>query len=157
MNIEKIIKQISILESMKKDFVKYLVSLKNEYPVYLEKVDKDMQILNVSVKKSKIPTINFYVIEILIKDDIYDTIHIPSNINYIKTLEYEILRKNIVNKISSFRETIKGDEYNVKFYDSIVEDIKNLKKKYLNMYKKETNIFKEDIAFLYNIKNGKNL
>lgn len=157
MNIEKIIKQISILESMKKDFVKYLVSLKNEYPVYLEKVDKDMQILNVSIKKSKIPTINFYVIEILIKDDIYDTIHIPSNINYIKTLEYEILRKNIVNKISSFRETIKGDEYNVKFYDSIVEDIKNLKKKYLNMYKKETNIFKEDIAFLYNIKNGKNL
>lgn len=157
MNIEKIIKQISVLDSMKKDFVKYLVSLKNEYPVYLEKVDKDMQILNVSVKKSKIPTINFYVIEILIKDDIYDTIHIPSNINYIKTLEYEILRKNIVNKISSFRETIKGDEYNVKFYDSIVEDIKNLKKKYLNMYKKETNIFKEDIAFLYNIKNGKNL
>ena len=157
MNIEKIIKQISILESMKKDFVKYLVSLKNEYPVYLEKVDKDMQILNVSIKKSKIPTINFYVIEILIKDDIYDTIHIPSNINYIKTLEYEILRKNIVNKISSFRETIKGDDYNVKFYDSIVEDIKNLKKKYLNMYKKETNIFKEDIAFLYNIKNGKNL
>lgn len=157
MNIEKIIKQISILESMKKDFVKYLVSLKNEYPVYLEKVDKDMQILNVSIKKSKIPTINFYVIEILIKDDIYDTIHIPSNINYIKTLEYEILRKNIVNKISSFRETIKGDEYNVKFYDSIVEDIRNLKKKYLNMYKKETNIFKEDIAFLYNIKNGKNL
>lgn len=157
MNIEKIIKQISILESMKKDFVKYLVSLKNEYPVYLEKVDKDIQILNVSIKKSKIPTINFYVIEILIKDDIYDTIHIPSNINYIKTLEYEILRKNIVNKISSFRETIKGDEYNVKFYDSIVEDIKNLKKKYLNMYKKETNIFKEDIAFLYNIKNGKNL
>lgn len=157
MNIEKIIKQISILESMKKDFVKYLVSLKNEYPVYLEKVDKDMQILNVSIKKSKIPTINFYVIEILIKDDIYDTIHIPSNINYIKTLEYEILRKNIVNKISSFRETIKGDEYNVKFYDSIVEDVKNLKKKYLNMYKKETNIFKEDIAFLYNIKNGKNL
>ena len=72
MNIEKIIKQISILESMKKDFVKYLVSLKNEYPVYLEKVDKDMQILNVSIKKSKIPTINFYVIEILIKDDIYD-------------------------------------------------------------------------------------
>ena len=65
--------------------------------------------------------------------------------------------KNIVNKISSFRETIKGDDYNVKFYDSIVEDIKNLKKKYLNMYKKETNIFKEDIAFLYNIKNGKNL
>ena len=157
MNIEKIIKQISILESMKKDFVKYLVSLKNEYPVYLEKVDKDIQILNVSIKKSKIPTINFYVIEILIKDDIYDTIHMPSNINYIKTLEYEILRKNIVNKISSFRETIKGDEYNVKFYDSIVEDIKNLKKKYLNMYKKETNIFKEDIAFLYNIKNGKNL
>ena len=157
MNIEKIIKQISILESMKKDFVKYLVSLKNEYPVYLEKVDKDMQILNVSIKKSKIPTINFYVIEILIKDDIYDTIHIPSNINYIKTLEYEILRKNIVNKISSFRETIKGDDYNVKFYDSIVDDIKNLKKKYLNMYKKETNIFKEDIAFLYNIKNGKNL
>lgn len=157
MNIEKIIKQISVLDSMKKDFVKYLVSLKNEYPVYLEKVDKDMQILNVSIKKSKIPTINFYVIEILIKDDIYDTIHIPSNINYIKTLEYEILRKNIVNKISSFRETIKGDEYNVKFYDSIVEDIKNLKKKYLNMYKKETNIFKEDIAFLYNIKNGKNL
>ena len=157
MNIEKIIKQISVLESMKKDFVKYLVSLKNEYPVYLEKVDKDMQILNVSIKKSKIPTINFYVIEILIKDDIYDTIHIPSNINYIKTLEYEILRKNIVNKISSFRETIKDDEYNVKFYDSIVEDIKNLKKKYLNMYKKETNIFKEDIAFLYNIKNGKNL
>lgn len=157
MNIEKIIKQISILESMKKDFVKYLVSLKNEYPVYLEKVDKDMQILNVSIKKSKIPTINFYVIEILIKDDIYDTIHIPSNINYIKTLEYEILRKNIVNKISSFRETIKGDDYNVKFYDSIVEDVKNLKKKYLNMYKKETNIFKEDIAFLYNIKNGKNL
>ena len=157
MNIEKIIKQISVLDSMKKDFVKYLVSLKNEYPVYLEKVDKDMQILNVSVKKSKIPTINFYVIEILIKDDIYDTIHIPSNINYIKTLEYEILRKNIVNKISSFRETIKGDEYNVKFYDSIVEDIRNLKKKYLNMYKKETNIFKEDIAFLYNIKNGKNL
>ncbi len=157
MNIEKIIKQISILESMKKDFVKYLVSLKNEYPVYLEKVDKDIQILNVSIKKSKIPTINFYVIEILIKDDIYDTIHIPSNINYIKTLEYEILRKNIVNKISSFRETIKGDDYNVKFYDSIVEDIKNLKKKYLNMYKKETNIFKEDIAFLYNIKNGKNL
>ena len=157
MNIEKIIKQISILESMKKDFVKYLVSLKNEYPVYLEKVDKDIQILNVSIKKSKIPTINFYVIEILIKDDIYDTIHIPSNINYIKTLEYEILRKNIVNKISSFRETIKGDEYNVKFYDSIVEDVKNLKKKYLNMYKKETNIFKEDIAFLYNIKNGKNL
>ena len=157
MNIEKIIKQISILESMKKDFVKYLVSLKNEYPVYLEKVDKDIQILNVSIKKSKIPTINFYVIEILIKDDIYDTIHIPSNINYIKTLEYEILRKNIVNKISSFRETIKGDEYNVKFYDSIVEDIRNLKKKYLNMYKKETNIFKEDIAFLYNIKNGKNL
>ena len=157
MNIEKIIKQISVLESMKKDFVKYLVSLKNEYPVYLEKVDKDIQILNVSIKKSKIPTINFYVIEILIKDDIYDTIHIPSNINYIKTLEYEILRKNIVNKISSFRETIKGDEYNVKFYDSIVEDIRNLKKKYLNMYKKETNIFKEDIAFLYNIKNGKNL
>ena len=157
MNIEKIIKQISVLDSMKKDFVKYLVSLKNEYPVYLEKVDKDMQILNVSIKKSKIPTINFYVIEILIKDDIYDTIHIPSNINYIKTLEYEILRKNIVNKISSFRETIKGDDYNVKFYDSIVEDIKNLKKKYLNMYKKETNIFKEDIAFLYNIKNGKNL
>lgn len=157
MNIEKIIKQISVLDSMKKDFVKYLISLKNEYPVYLEKVDKDMQILNVSVQKSKIPTINFYVIEILIKDDIYDTIHIPSNINYIKTLEYEILRKNIVNKISSFRETIKGDEYNVKFYDSIVEDIKNLKKKYLNMYKKETNIFKEDIAFLYNIKNGKNL
>lgn len=157
MNIEKIIKQISVLESMKKDFVKYLVSLKNEYPVYLEKVDKDMQILNVSIKKSKIPTINFYVIEILIKDDIYDTIYIPSNINYIKTLEYEILRKNIVNKISSFRETIKGDDYNVKFYDSIVEDIKNLKKKYLNMYKKETNIFKEDIAFLYNIKNGKNL
>ena len=157
MNIEKIIKQISILESMKKDFVKYLVSLKNEYPVYLEKVDKDIHILYVSIKKSKIPTINFYVIEILIKDDIYDTIHIPSNINYIKTLEYEILRKNIVNKISSFRETIKGDEYNVKFYDSIVEDIKNLKKKYLNMYKKETNIFKEDIAFLYNIKNGKNL
>lgn len=157
MNIEKIIKQISVLDSMKKDFVKYLVSLKNEYPVYLEKVDKDIQILNVSIKKSKIPTINFYVIEILIKDDIYDTIHIPSNINYIKTLEYEILRKNIVNKISSFRETIKGDEYNVKFYDSIVEDIKNLKKKYLNMYKKETNIFKEDIAFLYNIKNGKNL
>ena len=157
MNIEKIIKQISILESMKKDFVKYLVSLKNEYPVYLEKIDKDMQILNVSIKKSKIPTINFYVIEILIKDDIYDTIYIPSNINYIKTLEYEILRKNIVNKISSFRETIKGDDYNVKFYDSIVEDIKNLKKKYLNMYKKETNIFKEDIAFLYNIKNGKNL
>ena len=157
MNIEKIIKQISILESMKKDFVKYLVSLKNEYPVYLEKVDKDIQILNVSIKKSKIPTINFYVIEILIKDDIYDTIHIPSNINYIKTLEYEILRKNIVNKISSFRETIKDDEYNVKFYDLIVEDIKNLKKKYLNMYKKETNIFKEDIAFLYNIKNGKNL
>lgn len=157
MNIEKIIKQISILESMKKDFVKYLVSLKNEYPVYLEKVDKDIQILNVSIKKSKIPTINFYVIEILIKDDIYDTIHIPSNINYIKTLEYEILRKNIVNKISSFRETIKGDDYNVKFYDSIVEDVKNLKKKYLNMYKKETNIFKEDIAFLYNIKNGKNL
>ena len=157
MNIEKIIKQISVLDSMKKDFVKYLVSLKNEYPVYLEKVDKDMQILNVSIKKSKIPTINFYIIEILIKDDIYDTIHIPSNINYIKTLEYEILRKNIVNKISSFRETIKGDEYNVKFYDSIVEDIRNLKKKYLNMYKKETNIFKEDIAFLYNIKNGKNL
>ena len=157
MNIEKIIKQISVLDSMKKDFVKYLVSLKNEYPVYLDKVDKDMQILNVSIKKSKIPTINFYVIEILIKDDIYDTIHIPSNINYIKTLEYEILRKNIVNKISSFRETIKGDDYNVKFYDSIVEDIKNLKKKYLNMYKKETNIFKEDIAFLYNIKNGKNL
>lgn len=157
MNIEKIIKQISVLDSMKKDFVKYLVSLKNEYPVYLEKVDKDIQILNVSIKKSKIPTINFYVIEILIKDDIYDTIHIPSNINYIKTLEYEILRKNIVNKISSFRETIKGDEYNVKFYDSIVEDIRNLKKKYLNMYKKETNIFKEDIAFLYNIKNGKNL
>lgn len=157
MNIEKIIKQISVLDSMKKDFVKYLVSLKNEYPVYLEKVDKDMQILNVSIKKSKIPTINFYVIEILIKDDIYDTIHIPSNINYIKTLEYEILRKNIVNKISSFRETIKGGEYNVKFYDSIVEDIRNLKKKYLNMYKKETNIFKEDIAFLYNIKNGKNL
>lgn len=157
MNIEKIIKQISVLDSMKKDFVKYLVSLKNEYPVYLDKVDKDMQILNVSIKKSKIPTINFYVIEILIKDDIYDTIHIPSNINYIKTLEYEILRKNIVNKISSFRETIKGDEYNVKFYDSIVEDIRNLKKKYLNMYKKETNIFKEDIAFLYNIKNGKNL
>lgn len=157
MNIEKIIKQISILESMKKDFVKYLVSLKNEYPVYLEKVDKDIQILNVSIKKSKIPTINFYVIEILIKDDIYDTIHIPSNINYIKTLEYEILRKNIVNKISSFRETIKSDDYNVKFYDSIVEDVKNLKKKYLNMYKKETNIFKEDIAFLYNIKNGKNL
>ena len=157
MNIEKIIKQISILESMKKDFVKYLVSLKNEYPVYLEKVDKDIQILNISIKKSKIPTINFYVIEILIKDDIYDTIHIPSNINYIKTLEYEILRKNIVNKISSFRETIKGDDYNVKFYDSIVEDVKNLKKKYLNMYKKETNIFKEDIAFLYNIKNGKNL
>lgn len=157
MNIEKIIKQISVLDSMKKDFVKYLVSLKNEYPVYLEKVDKDMQILNVSIKKSKIPTINFYVIEILIKDDIYDTIHIPSNINYIKTLEYEILRKNIVNKISSFRETIKGDEYNVKFYDSIVEDIRNLKKKYLNMYKKETNIFKEDVAFLYNIKNGKNL
>ena len=62
MNIEKIIKQISVLDSMKKDFVKYLVSLKNEYPVYLEKVDKDMQILNVSVKKSKIPTINFYVI-----------------------------------------------------------------------------------------------
>lgn len=157
MNIEKIIKQISVLDSMKKDFVKYLVSLKNEYPVYLDKVDKDMQILNVSIKKSKIPTINFYVIEILIKDDIYDTIHIPSNINYIKTLEYEILRKNIVNKISIFRETIKGDEYNVKFYDSIVEDIRNLKKKYLNMYKKETNIFKEDIAFLYNIKNGKNL
>lgn len=157
MNIEKIIKQISVLDSMKKDFVKYLVSLKNEYSVYLDKVDKDMQILNVSIKKSKIPTINFYVIEILIKDDIYDTIHIPSNINYIKTLEYEILRKNIVNKISSFRETIKGDEYNVKFYDSIVEDIRNLKKKYLNMYKKETNIFKEDIAFLYNIKNGKNL
>ena len=157
MNIEKIIKQISILESMKKDFVKYLVSLKNEYPVYLEKVDKDIQILNISIKKSKIPTINFYVIEILIKDDMYDTIHIPSNINYIKTLEYEILRKNIVNKISSFRETIKGDDYNVKFYDSIVEDVKNLKKKYLNMYKKETNIFKEDIAFLYNIKNGKNL
>lgn len=157
MNIEKIIKQISVLDSMKKDFVKYLVSLKNEYPVYLEKVDKDMQILNASIKKSKIPTINFYVIEILIKDDIYDTIHIPSNINYIKTLEYEILRKNIVNKISSFRETIKGDEYNVKFYDSIVEDIRNLKKKYLNMYKKETNIFKEDVAFLYNIKNGKNL
>ena len=42
MNIEKIIKQISVLDSMKKDFVKYLVSLKNEYPVYLEKVDKDM-------------------------------------------------------------------------------------------------------------------
>ncbi len=157
MNIEKIIKQISILDSMKKDLVKYLISLKKEYSVYLDKVDNNMKILNVSIIKSKIPTINFYVIEVLIKDEVYDKIYIPSNINYIKTLEYEIIRKDIVNKIKSFKSTISGDTYNEKYYDSIVEDIKSLKKKYLNMYKKETNIFKEDIAFLYQIKNGKNV
>ena len=99
MNIEKIIKQISILDSMKKDLVKYLISLKKEYSVYLDKVDNNMKILNVSIIKSKIPTINFYVIEVLIKDEVYDKIYIPSNINYIKTLEYEIIRKDIVNKI----------------------------------------------------------
>lgn len=157
MNIEKIIKQISILDSMKKDLVKYLISLKKEYSVYLDKVDNNMKILNVSIIKSKIPTINFYVIEVLIKDEVYDKIYIPSNINYIKTLEYEIIRKDIVNKIKSFKSTISGDTYNEKYYDSIVEDVKSLKKKYLNMYKKETNIFKEDIAFLYQIKNGKNV
>ncbi len=157
MNIEKIIKQISILDSMKKDLVKYFISLKKEYSVYLDKVDNNMKILNVSIIKSKIPTINFYVIEVLIKDEVYDKIYIPSNINYIKTLEYEIIRKDIVNKIKSFKSTISGDTYNEKYYDSIVEDIKSLKKKYLNMYKKETNIFKEDIAFLYQIKNGKNV
>ena len=54
MNIEKIIKQISILDSMKKDLVKYFISLKKEYSVYLDKVDNNMKILNVSIIKSKI-------------------------------------------------------------------------------------------------------
>ena len=64
MNIEKIIKQTQLLNLMKNDLIKYLLELKKEYPVYLEKVNNEMIILNINLVKSKIPTINFYDIEV---------------------------------------------------------------------------------------------
>ena len=155
MKIEKIIKQTQLLNLMKNDLIKYLLELKKEYPVYLEKVNNEMIILNINLVKSKIPTINFYDIEVAQNGVIFDVIYIPSNINYLKTLEYELLRNDILMKIHSFRKTIKGDDYDQVVYDDIVEKIRNVKKRYLNMYKKETNIFKEEISFLYNLQYSK--
>ena len=155
MNIEKIIKQTQLLNLMKNDLIKYLLELKKEYPVYLEKVNNEMIILNINLVKSKIPTINFYDIEVAQNGVIFDVIYIPSNINYLKTLEYELLRNDILMKIHSFRKTIKSDDYDQVVYDNIVEKIRNVKKRYLNMYKKETNIFKEEISFLYNLQYSK--
>lgn len=155
MNIEKIIKQTQLLNLMKNDLIKYLLELKKEYPVYLEKVNNEMIILNINLVKSKIPTINFYDIEVAQNGVIFDVIYIPSNINYLKTLEYELLRNDILMKIHSFRKTIKCDDYDQVVYDDIVEKIRNVKKRYLNMYKKETNIFKEEISFLYNLQYSK--
>ena len=47
----------------------------------------------------------------------------------------------------------KGLDYSKTYIDA-VNQIKNLKKGFLNMYRKETNTFKEEIIFLYTIREG---
>lgn len=156
MKIENLLKQQNILDNLKEDYISFLMELKKDYPLSLNYVDKSSIINRIYTVKSKIPTINFYCIE-LIQNDILNTIYIPSNINYLKSLEYEIHRNKLLNRIEIFKKTIHENIYDEVAYDELTEAIKFLKSKFINMYKKETNLFKDEIRFLYNLKNGKNI
>lgn len=156
MKIENLLKQQNILDNLKEDYISFLMELKKDYPLSLNDVDKSSIINRIYTVKSKIPTINFYCIE-LIQNDILSTIYIPSNINYLKSLEYEIHRNKLLNRIEIFKKTIHDNIYDEVAYDELTEAIKFLKSKFINMYKKETNLFKDEIRFLYNLKNGKNI
>lgn len=156
MKIENLLKQQNILDNLKEDYISFLMELKKDYPLSLNYVDKSSIINRIYTVKSKIPTINFYCIE-LIQNDILSTIYIPSNINYLKSLEYEIHRNKLLNRIEIFKKTIHENIYDEVAYDELTEAIKFLKSKFINMYKKETNLFKDEIRFLYNLKNGKNI
>lgn len=156
MKIENLLKQQNILDNLKEDYISFLMELKKDYPLSLNDVDKSSIINRIYTVKSKIPTINFYCIE-LIQNDILSTIYIPSNINYLKSLEYEIHRNKLLNRIEIFKKTIHENIYDEVAYDELTEAIKFLKSKFINMYKKETNLFKDEIRFLYNLKNGKNI
>lgn len=156
MKIENLLKQQNILDNLKEDYISFLIELKKDYPLSLNDVDKSSIINRIYTVKSKIPTINFYCVE-LIQNDILGTIYIPSNINYLKSLEYEIHRNKLLNRIEIFKKTIHENIYDEVAYDELTEAIKFLKSKFINMYKKETNLFKDEIRFLYNLKNGKNI
>jgi len=156
MKIENLLKQQNILDNLKEDFLSFLIELKKSYPLLLNDVNKDSIINRVYTIKSKIPTINFYCIE-LVWNDILSTIYFPSNINYLKSLEYEIHRNIFINKIEVFKKTINETSYNETIYNELIDSIKFLKGQFINMYKKETNIFKDEVRFLYNLKNGKNV
>lgn len=149
--LENFIKKQDEVEALKKELCNYLIELKKKYPHYLYSIDKDIVINNIVVKKSLIPTIVFYNIEI-ISYGFVSYINIPSNINYIKTLEYNILRTTLLSKIDILEKRRTKNENNKSFYDEIVVDVKYLKKNYKNMYKKEVNTFKDKISLLYSIK-----
>lgn len=150
--LKNIITGQKALEVSKRNLKKDLLKLKNKYPIYLSAIDNDMEINYIEILKSPIQTITFYKLEILSFGEI-SYINIPSNINYIKTLEYELLRSNFLNAIKSMKNKLKQDKDISKEYYLLINDIKTLKKNYSTMYRKETNIFKDEIIFLYNLKN----
>lgn len=157
--IKNLIQTKKAYNASAESFKKTLLELKQQYPNYLRNVSDDSEIIDVNSCPSKIPHIQFY--EILLHSEILGvkSVKIPSNINYLKTLEYEINRNHIlglINIIKSQKE--KGLDYSKTYIDA-VNEIKNLKKGFLNMYRKETNTFKEEIIFLYTIReqNGKDI
>lgn len=156
MNFKEIIVLQSSLVEEKTKLYNQLVDLKRKYPIYFACLGNNVVINNVSLSKSPIPNINFYVVDVNTNGSNL-IINIPSNINYIKTLEYEILRKELVDQITRFNKLNESDKFNKSLYNEIVMQIKYLKRHYINLYKKETNILKELIINIYNLRNGKNL
>lgn len=154
MKLEKFLLKQKEFENSKKELFNELLELKKVYPYYLCGIDKSIIINNVILEKSAIPTINFYKIEVVSYGEVF-YIKIPSNINYIKTLEYDILRSELLSRINCFRKADLSNKKDSDLYKRIIEDVKYLKKHYMNMYKKETNIFKDEILYLYNIKTCK--
>lgn len=139
------------------EFKKVLLELKEKYPNYLKNVSEDSEIIDVNQCKSIIPNIQFY--EVLLHSELLGVqyIKIPSNINYLKTLEYEINRSKILKLISFIAsQKEKGLDYD-NAYKDVINQIKGLKKGFINMYKKEPNTFKDKIIFLYSLRNGKDI
>lgn len=147
------------LEAKKSLLFKQLIELKKTFPIYLSCVNQNMILDDIEFKKNPISTINMYEYKLIDpKKEQLLYVYIPSNLNYLKSLEYEIIRNKLVEHINTFNTNYSFGAYTIEEYVSIVKEIKCLKNKYINMYKKEQNVFKDLIIGIYklNLLNGKN-
>ena len=148
-------KEIEVRKSL---LFNQLIELKKVFPIYLNQINQNMILDDIEFKKSAISTINMYEYKLIdLKKEQLLYVYIPSNLNYLKSLEYEIIRNKLVEHINIFNTNYSFGAYTIEEYISIVREIKDLKKKYINMYKKEENVFKDLIVGIHKLNlNGKN-